>query len=464
MNAPLDTAGAQTRTVNPPATMPVAEVRFRDDLYPRIQHSPQTVQQYAEDLSVLPPIEVNQHGELIDGWHRWTAHKEAGAAEIAVTVTQTNDDDHFIGLAANRNSAGNDRLSVKEKRKLARDLYRNSRCKDEDGNPIPVPLENVGERKDWLAEQLKVSRRTIDVWTSRIDKDRRIEFRETIARKWLQCWTVPEMEKAGLGKRQSIERVLTDFAQNRNAAILGKDDDSGSISDDFAQTDPDYTDSDWFPYNVWKKQDKSNEVSHGGNTEVEWLDRLIWAYTEPFSTVIDPFAGGGSTADVCFHRYRRHLVSDIAPIEARKDVIRQHDATEGPIHLKPSDWKDVRLVYLDPPYWIQQEYGHGPTDLSSMDADAFHDALAKVIRGYAVKVPAGCKIALIIQPTQWKAPDRRFTDHMAEMIRRVDYMPVVQRIQVPYESQQATAQMVEWAKNNRQWLVLSREIIVWEKE
>lgn len=40
--------------------MKVADVVFREDLYPRIETSATTVQKYAEDLSVLPPIEVNR--------------------------------------------------------------------------------------------------------------------------------------------------------------------------------------------------------------------------------------------------------------------------------------------------------------------------------------------------------------------------------------------------------------------
>jgi hypothetical protein len=57
-----------------------ATIVFREDLYPRMETSASTVQKYAEDLDILPPIEVNQNKELIDGWHRWTAHKKAGAA------------------------------------------------------------------------------------------------------------------------------------------------------------------------------------------------------------------------------------------------------------------------------------------------------------------------------------------------------------------------------------------------
>ena len=56
--------------------MKVSDVVFRDDLYPRIETNVAAVQKYAEDLDILPPIEVNQNAEIIDGWHRWTAHKK----------------------------------------------------------------------------------------------------------------------------------------------------------------------------------------------------------------------------------------------------------------------------------------------------------------------------------------------------------------------------------------------------
>ncbi len=70
-------------------------------------------------------------------------------------------------------------------------------------------------------------------------------------------------------------------------------------------------------------------------------------------------------------------------------------------------------------------------------------------------------IALIIQPTQWKADNKQFTDHVGDMLSAVN-LPVNMRYSVPYESQQYTPQMVNWAKENKTCLVLTREIIVWE--
>jgi hypothetical protein len=56
--------------------IPLADIVFREDLYPRIDTSAFKVQEYANDIDNMPPIEINQHRILIDGWHRWTAHKK----------------------------------------------------------------------------------------------------------------------------------------------------------------------------------------------------------------------------------------------------------------------------------------------------------------------------------------------------------------------------------------------------
>jgi hypothetical protein len=87
--APME---AQTRRVDEIQTRRVDEIVYREDLYPRIEHSPSTVQAYAEQLENLPPIEVNQRNELIDGWHRWTAHKKNQHEKIRTIVTETNSD------------------------------------------------------------------------------------------------------------------------------------------------------------------------------------------------------------------------------------------------------------------------------------------------------------------------------------------------------------------------------------
>jgi hypothetical protein len=55
------------------------------------------------------------------------------------------------------------------------------------------------------------------------------------------------------------------------------------------------------------------------------VDNLLYLYTKPFDIVLDPFAGGGSTIEVCKKRFRRKMFSDHKPIVERETEIRQYD-------------------------------------------------------------------------------------------------------------------------------------------
>ena len=47
------------------------DVVLRRDLDPRLgERDDDLIAQYADIFDVLPPIEINQHNEVIDGWHR----------------------------------------------------------------------------------------------------------------------------------------------------------------------------------------------------------------------------------------------------------------------------------------------------------------------------------------------------------------------------------------------------------
>ena len=353
----------------------LSEVVFREDLYPRLEKNARTVDQYAEDLTVLPPIEVNQHNELIDGWHRWTAHRKAGAERIPVTVTETSGDAHFLELAIRRNAAHGLQLSLEDKKDMARRIY--------NGTP---EREREGKKAD-LAFTLSVGERTVRSWLSRIDKDTKEARDKRIFAMWLACHTQQEIADTEGMPRKTVDDAMADFGE------IGKLANSAKAAAEHA--------TDFAPpiYNIWKQQEKTAGGKHFGNSEVRWVDNLLYLYTEPFDVVVDPFAGSGSTADICRKRMRRYWVSDRLPAVGREDVIRQHDLTDGLPRLPR--WQDVRLVYLDPPYWKQAEgkYSQDPQDLANMDLAEFSETLAGTIRAFAAKL-GQAHIALIIQPTQ----------------------------------------------------------------
>jgi ParB-like chromosome segregation protein Spo0J len=421
----------------------VSAVVYREDLYPRIQTSPTTVQKYAEDLDVLPPIELNQRNELIDGWHRWTAHKKASAPVVRAIITETQSDAHLLELAIERNAIHGLQLSQEDKRDMARRIY------------AATPERERDAKKTTLARILSVSDRTIRDWLGRIDKDSKESRNKRIFEMWMACATQEDIA------------VACDMSQAQVAEIT-KNIGNGELAKSDKAASEHAIDFDTPIYNIWKQQTKSEGSSHFGNSEVRWVDNLLYLYTKPFDIVVDPFAGGGSTLDICKKRFRRYFVSDRKPIVEREKDIRKHDLTDGLPSLPR--WKDVSLVYLDPPYWLQAagQYSEDAADLANMPLEQFNDALSGVINGFSKKLKdakrdAPSYIALIIQPTQWKAPERKFVDHIGDMLRAVK-LPVDMRFSVPYESQQCNAQMVDWAKDNKRCLVLTRELVVWRVE
>jgi len=416
--------------------IPISDVVFRDDLYPRIEHSQQKAQEYAEHLERLPPIEVNQHRELIDGFHRLTAHRLNEVDSIAVTVTETRSDDHLLELAIAANAEHGLQLSTSDKRKMAIRLYAVS--------------ERTADRKRELSELLAVSSKTVERWVSDLDQAARDEQKRIMLEMWHQCYTDQEIGEAVDMTQQAVTAALSQILDKCRKFVKVT-----------------FFEDGWKPplFNVWAFAKKTNATTHFGNTEQRIVDNLLWLYTEPADIVVDPFGGGASTLDACMHRGRRCWLSDRKPQPGLESKIRTLDIVTDlpPLHKR---WADVSLTYLDPPYWrqAQGEYSDDAEDLANMPREEFTNKLAGVVTRIAAKQTRGV-IALIIQPTQWRSePKGAFSDHVLDVIRIVSKskrLTLENRISCPYSTEQCTPQMVEWARENRKPLVLSRELIVW---
>ena len=233
--------------------------------------SHETVQRYAEDLEVLPPIEVNQNNELIDGWHRWTAHRKAGAAIIHAVMTETASDAELLELAIVRNATHGLQLSREDKRDMARKIYNATPDRERDA------------KKKELAKILSVSRTTIHEWLSRIDKETKAARDRRIFELWMDCHSMQEIADAVGVHKDTVSEICRKFPELENS-----DKAAAEHATDF---DPPL-------YNVWKQQERTAGSKHFGNSEVRWVDNLLYRYTEPFDVVVDPFGGSGSTIDI----------------------------------------------------------------------------------------------------------------------------------------------------------------------
>ena len=412
------------------------DVLFRQDLYPRIKVEPALIQRYAENPDLLPPIEVNQNNILIDGYHRLTAHRKVGAKTIQAKVTETATEAELYALAIRRNAAHGLQLSENDKQSVAVKLY----------------ASGTGLNKKEIAEILSVTKRTVRNYLSEIDKQLRKERKKKIISMYLACHTLDEIaEEVGVDKATVSREIelcckLENLPNPNKVRALFQDDDFEVPL-----------------YNVWTFAKKTNEVNHFGNSEQRIIENLVYLYTEPFDIVVDAFAGGGPTIDICKKRLRRYWVSDRKPPVEREHEIRKLDLTQSrpPLHKR---WSEVSLTFLDPPYWRQAQgkYSKDPEDLANMPLDQFTETLAGIVNGIAQKQSKGV-IALLMQPTQWNADNKEFTDHVMDIMRLADpkRLKLINRVSCPYSTQQCTPQQVEWSKKNKELLVISRELIIW---
>ncbi len=119
---------------------------------------------------------------------------------------------------------------------------------------------------------------------------------------WMACHTQEEIAAACDCSVQPVKQVISDYSANlpKNLQALA------SHAVDF---DPPL-------YNIWKQQVQTAGSKHFGNSEVRWVDNLLYLYTQPFDVVVDPFAGGGSTTWRPAFLYLGHSMKPSNPIAA----------------------------------------------------------------------------------------------------------------------------------------------------
>ena len=211
-------------------------------------------------------------------------------------------------------------------------------------------------------------------------------------------------------------------------------------------------------YNIWNVSKQDNDRKHFGAFPEVFMENLLHYHTEPLDIVFDPFGGGGTTVDVCKRMFRRYYVSDRKVIPGRESEIKELDINDG----MPSDLPKPKLVFLDPPYWLQAEnmYSTDKEDLGNMTLEDFNQSMAELLK--AVSDRKIDKVAIVIQPTQYK---NKFdwTDHIFDFDKMLPKYKIEMRYILPYSTQQYSAQMVEKAKELNKCLGTNRDLVIWHR-
>ena len=371
---------------------------------------------------------------MIDGQHRLLAHKLERRELIAADVQdglETSKEIWWESLGGSNATAGL-QFSLKEKRGNARKGF-GWKTIAELAAKLSVTEQSV---RNWVhdlqdLEDFEHHLRAMAAYltgeiASEIGKQLAVD-QKTIAN-WMTAWTEARRKKpkdwdfltilASTDGDATTQRKQELIQQYLGAHLLdpSRPPPSLQVFDVwcFSQPDPHYG-SEGYP----------------GRLTGQILENLLWYYTDVFNNVYDPFAGSGTTYDVCRAMFRHCWSSDIRPYDVLKGI-RQHDITSGPPDFFPKGYK-MDLVFLDPPAWHQHqgEASDDATTLATLDLAAFYTALGHVLTHCQRILRPGGVLALFIGPTHTPAG---VIDHLLAVSRLCDERGYVyeDRVVVPY--------------------------------
>lgn len=394
---------------------------FVKELYPRLREDDAAVERYRAAIDRLPPIVVARGRILVDGFHRWQAHRRETLPEIEVEDLGDLSDVEILKESIRRNSSHGRQLETKDKSRMADLLYRQG-------------TRDLTE----VAELLSITKATAEKYVADARRDEKAEQKAKAWDLWLDCLNYRDV--ANLLDGPDEDTVGRWVSAKKN---------------EFGNADAPQSRQHFDVWSFGNAPDDVGTQSYFGKMPAQIVENLLWLYTEPGQIVFDPFAGGGTTIDVAKAMGRRVWSSDRKPSTPTLPI-HEWDITRGWPDDAPSK---VDFTLLDPPYWKQAagRYSQDGDDMGNMTLDEFMSAWGAVVKTVAEHTTG--HVAYIISPTQ---DDDRVVDHAFEMYRIcVDLgLKPERRIIVTYNTQQATGQQVTWARENRRLLKLYRDLVV----
>ncbi len=214
------------------------------------------------------------------------------------------------------------------------------------------------------------------------------------------------------------------------------------------------------PYDIWSfRHDRAFGVPHAGSIPAAIVAHALYYYTQPGALVVDPFAGGGTTLDVCRSMGRRCLAYDIEPVRSE---ITAHDIRHG----FPGEAARCELIFCDPPYHTMLARRYSADGIAAVPLSDWIQFLDKLARNaFATLTPGGYFTLLLGAQTEKDLPagfgylDHAFLGYSAAL--RAGFQPE-RRISCPMPGAY-TPQQVRQARRDGRLLGQVRDLIVARK-
>jgi hypothetical protein len=455
------------------------QIIWDPNIYPRQKYSMATIARYTEALgngADFPPVTVEKGTlRLLDGKHRFEAHKQAELSEIAIQEETIPDGVPVKLFAASLSARHGDRLENADAKRLAREIATDS------------PDYDMAS----IARLLSFKYSTVASWVSDIVAKNREQRMAWVRRLRLLGWTQQEIGDAlGWSRRRTGELAETgDFSKSGEIATpddaitsllatgLGPEDVAQRLGisvqlalavdfqrqqlDDAARCD--VLGITVQPYDVWsfpRCHDLMGD-QHPGRIPGELVTHTLYFFTEPNELIIDPMGGSGTTPDACLLLGRRCYAYDIDHRHQRPDII-DNDLAKG----WPSRTAKADLIFWDPPYFAKKDADYVSGSISGLDRHQYLEFFATALHGAHERVRRGARLALVMAdwedaPT-WKQLASADPIWISDYLRLLEDAgwSLVRHIQCPLSTQQVHPDIVQKFRVARRLARLERYLLL----
>ena len=213
-------------------------------------------------------------------------------------------------------------------------------------------------------------------------------------------------------------------------------------------------------FDVWNfaSIDERYGVECPGRIPYQIIANVLYYFTNPGDKVVDPMAGGGVLIDVCKEMGREYKAYDIEP---RRDEIIKKDLREG----FDEGAQDCDLIFIDPPYWKKKEKEYNATSISSLNREDYIQFFKDLIpKCKTVLKPRGYIAFLMSNYIDYQDPQNSiFTADYYKIFVDSGFIPIIE-IQCPLSTQQYAGFDVARAQKEKQILIISRSLYIYQNE
>ena len=347
------------------AKIATSDITLDTSIYPRETIDHKRISIFAENLRdnfKFEPIKVQVHPQqkgkyrILDGVHRWNAHKEAGLTDMPVIIKELKGIDPLLYAA--KMAIGPRQLTEKETRSTARRAFQNNPrlTASEIGRLIGRSRQTTA---NYIADLKAVRHIELDqkIWKMNqlgIPQDRiamRLEETRDVVRNHLgKMLSLTKSPNSDLSKGFTIPQVAAKHGWTEpmlwSLILEGKKDKARFEKLGWGLR----------TWDLWNFNDCDPRFGDDwpGRIPAQMIGHILYYFSSPGDLVFDPMAGGGVTADTCLALGRRCWSLDMEDHPDQRPEIEPYYWD-----IKNKNWKDTilaakekpDLIIFDPPYF-----------------------------------------------------------------------------------------------------------------